>query len=108
MYDYEKFEMAFRKFILDFQPDMYVNLHGLIPLGATLEILDYQPLKWPGHGMDSRLSYQYVEGEYMKAEEYDEFFSDPSAYMARWSPLQCCLPCRGFTIIIRPFPVWPS
>lgn len=83
MYDYDKFEAAFKKFILDFEPDMYVNLHGLIPLGATLEILDYKPLKWPGHGIDSYRSYQYVEGEYMKAEEYDEFLSDPSGFMLK-------------------------
>jgi len=62
MYDYDKFGMAFKKFILDFQPEMYVNLYGLIPLGATLEILDYRPLKWPGHGIDPNLTYQYVEG----------------------------------------------
>jgi hypothetical protein len=29
------------------------------------------------------VSYQYVEAEYMRADEYDEFISDPSAFWLR-------------------------
>ena len=83
MYDYDKLGMALKKVILDFQPDMYVNLYGTIALGPTLEALDYKQLKWPGHGIGPNLSYQYVEGEYMKAEEYDAFLADPSDFMIR-------------------------
>ena len=33
--------------------------------------------------------YQYVDGEYMKAEEYDDFIQDPSDFMLRtWAPRQ--------------------
>ena len=33
--------------------------------------------------------YQYVDGEYMTAEEYDEFIYDPSDFMLRkWAPRQ--------------------
>jgi len=84
MYDYDKLGMALKKVILDFQPDMYTSLYATIALGPTLEALDYKQLKWPGHGIDPNLaSYQYVEGEYMKAEEYDAFLSDPSDFMLR-------------------------
>lgn len=83
MYDYDKVGMAWKKVILDFQPDMYVNPYGRIALGPTFELLDYRQLKWPGHGLASNLTYQYVEGEYMKAEEYDAFIFDPSGFMIR-------------------------
>lgn len=83
MYDYDKLGMALKKVILDLQPDMYGNLYGIIALGPALEALDYKQLKWPGHGLRSDVSYQYVEGEYMKAEEYDEFLADPSDFMIR-------------------------
>jgi len=83
MYDYDKLRIAAKKVILDFQPDMYLNPYGLIPVGPTLEALDYKQLKWPGHGVDPNLTYQFVEGEYMKAEEYDAFLFDPTDYMLR-------------------------
>ena len=51
MYDYDKLGMALKKLILDFQPDMYVNLYASLALGPTLEALDYRQLKWPGHGL---------------------------------------------------------
>jgi len=83
MYDYDKLGLAWKKAMLDFQPDMYVNPYGLIAIGPTFEALDYKQLKWPGHGVDPNLTYQYVEGEYMKAEEYDAFLFDPSGFMIR-------------------------
>ena len=83
MYDYDKLGMASKKVILDFQPDMYPNSYVNISLGPTLEALDYKQLKWPGHGVDPNFTYQFVEGEYMKAEEYDAFLFDPSGFMLR-------------------------
>jgi uroporphyrinogen-III decarboxylase len=46
-------------------------------------MLDCQQLKWPGHGVDPNLDYQFVEGEYMLPEEYDEFIENPSDWMIR-------------------------
>ncbi len=83
MYDYDKLSMAWEKVILDFQPDMYTNPYGLTALGPTFEALDYKQLKWPGHGVNPNLTYQYVEGEYMTAQEYDAFLFDPSGFMIR-------------------------
>ena len=47
-------------------------------------------MKWPGHGLDDDdAMYQYVDGEYMTADEYDEFINDPSGFMFRtWAPRQ--------------------
>lgn len=40
-------------------------------------------MKWPGHGISSDGTLQYVEGEYMKADEYDTFLSDPTDFAIR-------------------------
>ena len=79
MYDYGKCVAAFRKFILDFKPDMHIGAAAPGP-GKFYEILDYKLYAWPGHGVAPEHSYQCNEGEYMKAEEYDLLITDPSFY----------------------------
>jgi uroporphyrinogen-III decarboxylase len=49
----------------------------------VLETLDCKQIKWPGHGVDPNFVYQFVEGEYMPADEYDEFIENPSDWMIR-------------------------
>jgi len=83
MYDGEKLFQAQWKTMVDFAPDMDNNPFGLRLLGPILETLDFKPLKWPGHGVSPNRTYQYVEGEYMKAEEYDHFLLDPTDFMIR-------------------------
>jgi uroporphyrinogen-III decarboxylase len=79
MYDAEKANMAWKKFYLDFQPDSH---HGCIVPGPGrfFDILDYKLYKWPGHGVTPESTYQCIEGEYMKADEYDDFLQDPTYY----------------------------
>ena len=79
MYDYDKLFNSYRKMILDFQPDA----HGSVttaPPGRCFDILDYKLYAWPGHGFPPEASYQALEGEYMKADEYDSLINDPSNY----------------------------
>ena len=83
MYDPEKLFQTQWKTMVDFEPDMDNNPFGLRYLGPILETLDFKPLKWPGHGLASDHTYQYVEGEYMKVEEYDHFLLDPTDFMIR-------------------------
>ena len=83
MYDPEKLFDAQWKTMVDFAPDMDNNPFGLRLLGPILETLDFKPLKWPGHGVTANRTYQYIEGEYMKAEEYDHFLLDPTDFMIR-------------------------
>jgi hypothetical protein len=52
-------------------------------LGPILETLDFKQLKWCGHGVGADYSYQFVEGEYMTADEYDHFLFDPTDFMMR-------------------------
>jgi len=79
MYDNDKTVAAFRKFILEYEPDMHIGAAHAGP-GKFYEILDYKLYKWPGHGVAPEHCYQCVEGEYMKAEEYDLLITDPSFY----------------------------
>jgi hypothetical protein len=80
-YDYGKWRMACKKTILDFEPDMY--LMPRLVSGTVLETLDCKQVKWPGHGVSPNHTHQFVEGEYMKANEYDAFLKDPSDYAIR-------------------------
>ena len=52
-------------------------------LGPVLDALDCKTLKWAGHGLSADLPFQYVEGEYMKSEEYNDFLFDPSDFIIR-------------------------
>ncbi len=79
IYDYEKLSKAWKKYVLDFQPDAHGGAATAIP-GKMYDILDYKLYAWPGHGVPSTSSYQAVEGEYMKADEYDALIEDPSNY----------------------------
>lgn len=96
MYDPEKLMQAQLKTLLEFQPDMDQNPFGLRFLGPILEALDFKQLKWPGHGVAPHLTYQFVEGEYMKAEEYDHFLLDPSDFMIRKYWPRVCGALAGF------------
>ena len=82
MYDYDKACADDKKTILDFEPDMYGG-PAVFRSGHVLEMLDCRQLKWPGHGVDPKVGYQFVEKEYMLPEEYEEFVENPSDWMIR-------------------------
>ena len=82
MYDYEKAYSAYKKTIIDLEPDMYVG-PAVFRSGPVLEALDLKQLQWPGHGVDPNRPYQFIEREYMPAEEYDEFIENPSDWLIR-------------------------
>jgi hypothetical protein len=94
MHDYSKLSSAVKKFMIDFQPDTFPDTFRILAWAPTLEILDYKQLVWPGHGGKPEVTYQFVEGEYMKVEEYDAFLEDPSDFLLRrfspraWGALQ--------------------
>ena len=83
MYDYDRLAEATRKAVVDFDLDAYLNPFPLISLGPVMEMLGYRQFKWPGHGVSVDSTYQYVEQEYMTADEYDAFLNDPTDYILR-------------------------
>jgi len=84
-YDHPKWRQAYRKTVLDFEPDIFRLI--LNDSGKVLETLNNKQVMWPGHGVSPNHSHQFVEGEYMKADEYDLFLKDPSDFLVR-----CYLP----------------
>jgi hypothetical protein len=98
MYDYDKCVAAFKKFMLEFKPDLHIGAAGPGP-GKFYEILDYKLYKWPGHGVPPEHSYQCVEGEYMKAEEYDLFMADPSFFFRNFYLPRVFGALQGFTML---------
>jgi hypothetical protein len=80
MYDCEKLAAAYVKFHEDFRPDFIAES---ISSGPVFDLLGAKMVKWPGHGVGDDSSWQYVEGEYMKAGDYDELITDPSAFVMR-------------------------
>jgi hypothetical protein len=84
MYDYEKQRDAWLKFMYDFGDMDCFGGPGLVLPARALEILDHKMHKWPGHGLaDNVPSYQFVESQYMKSDEYDHLIQDPSDFWLR-------------------------
>jgi hypothetical protein len=82
MYDYKACVAAWRKFIIDFYDDMDSFMGpGFTFSGRVMDIMDYKNFVWPGHGIgDDVNTYQFVEAQYMRADEYDAFLKDPSDF----------------------------
>jgi len=53
---------------------------GMEGPGPVFDILDYKLYHWPGHGVSPDVTYQAIEGEYVKAKEYDALIQDPSGF----------------------------
>ncbi len=83
MYDPDKIWEATLKTVLDFEPDQVMNPFSSNFKGALLDILDFKQLRWPGRQLNANVSFQFVEGEYMKEDEYDHFLSDMTDFMMR-------------------------
>ena len=84
MYDPESCSDANKKAFLDFEPDMFFSPFDSLHIsGQAYEALDTRNMKWPGHGVPKDTIFQYVEGEYMKVDEYDAFIHDMSDYTVR-------------------------
>jgi hypothetical protein len=79
MYDYDKLVMAWEKYHDDFDPDTF-HAPRTIPPGRSLEILDFILYRWAGGGLRDGQEYQFVEGEYMLASEYQDLIDDPTGF----------------------------
>ena len=83
MYDYDELKRAWLKFLHEFDLDHYEG-PGLVLPGRAMENTGVKSLAWPGYGLpDDNPTHQFVEGEYMKADEYDAFIRDPSDFYLR-------------------------
>ena len=78
-YDYDQWLAACKKTVLDFGADVS-SVQPFSP-GEVLEMVDPKNMMWPGHGAFG--THQFIEGEFMKPNEYDALLRDPTDYMLR-------------------------
>ncbi|MFC1874255.1 uroporphyrinogen decarboxylase family protein [Chloroflexota bacterium] len=82
-YDTVAWKEAIKKTVLDFEPDLY-RVESAVNSGFVLEALDAKQTRWPGGTLPPDTTHQFVEGEYMKEDEYDLFLADPSDFVMRY------------------------
>jgi uroporphyrinogen-III decarboxylase len=84
IYDQATAVKAWDKFNQDFQDADTLASPAMVMPGRVYDLLDYKLYKWPGHGLaKSANGFQFAEGEYMKAEEYDALIRNPSDFWMR-------------------------
>ncbi len=54
-----------------------------VPSSKQWDIMGVTQFKWPGNQLDDNVAFQFVEGEYLLQDEYDEFLSDPADFTVR-------------------------
>jgi hypothetical protein len=79
MYEHDLMMQVTKDAVRLVRPDDYgppVN----ISLGPTMELMDFRQIEWPGHGVPDDVAFQYLDREYMTAEEYDDYIFDPTGF----------------------------
>ena len=83
MYDYDKAKQVCLDAVLEFEPDGVFPLLMGTTVGRGLEKLEFKQLQWPGHGVGDMQPYQYLDREYVKAEELRDLLADPTGFYLR-------------------------
>jgi uroporphyrinogen-III decarboxylase len=74
---------AYRKFLNEFESDTFSG-PMMVPSAKAAERINSLTVKWPGHGLPDHASMvQFVEGEYMKEDDYDLFLEDLTDFCLR-------------------------
>jgi uroporphyrinogen-III decarboxylase len=105
MYDYRKGIDIWKKYMKEFGDMDTFSGPGFIPSGKIAEAIPSKQQKLPGLGLpeNARMN-QFVEGEYMMADEYDLYMRDPTDYNLRvmmprtsdlYAPFKYLPPLRG-------------
>jgi uroporphyrinogen-III decarboxylase len=85
MYNPAKALEACAKFNAKYSKDLETTASPWAIPGRVLDLMEYKLYAYPGHGLakDSNTTWQFVEGEYMTADEYDDLIRDPSDFWIR-------------------------
>ena len=81
MYDAEKAADVALRGTVEFPTDGKIGAGGAT--GTPYDLLDYKLFNWPGHQQADTAGWQFLEAEYMPAEEYDDLIQDPTDYWMR-------------------------
>jgi uroporphyrinogen-III decarboxylase len=82
MYDYEKLAEAWKESTQKLNWDMAPPPFTMFP-APVMDLLGLRTFQWPGQHLGKMLPYQFVEDEYMLADEYDEFLNNPGDFVVR-------------------------
>jgi hypothetical protein len=84
MYDAEKAVEACKTFNAKYAAELEYYAAPMTTPAKVLDIMDYKLYAWPGHGLSvDAPGYQFIEGEYMSADEYEDLIRDPSDFWLR-------------------------
>jgi hypothetical protein len=92
MYDHKTAYAAWKEVALKYGWDAAPPA-GTLLSALPLDIMGISQLKWPGGALADHQPFQWVEGEYMEQDEYDEAFADPNGFAVRklWSRISTTL-----------------
>lgn len=83
-YEPQKVCEAMMRFNEKYSEELETFAMPMMVPGEVMDILDYKLYLWPGHGLPTDADgWQYIEGEYMTADEYDDLIRDPSDFWLR-------------------------
>ena len=106
MYDYEKTKEIGERAVLEFEPGrVIIRWCSTTAAGPVLDAVDFKQLHWPGHGVGDNQPYQYLDREYMKADEYDEFIVRPDRLL---SAANTCRASAARSRASRNCPIFPG
>jgi hypothetical protein len=92
-----KAQELLEKAALEYQPD---SINGTLPSDPRpFILLGDRMTRWPGHGLGPNGQYQFVEHEFMKAEDYDDFLEDPSDWAIRVYLPRAFSALEGFSLL---------
>jgi hypothetical protein len=80
-YDPITMKRAMRQAAVELEPDMAEG--GFPGCGDAMSEMDVKNVLWPGGPLPAHYGMQAIEGEYMKADEYDMFLKDPTGFVIR-------------------------
>jgi uroporphyrinogen-III decarboxylase len=95
-FDFEKYQEILEKAALLYEPDLIM---GTFFTPKPSMALGDRMTKWPGYGFDENGSYQFIEHEFMKAEDYDAFLEDPADWAIRVYTPRAFANCEGLAML---------
>lgn len=86
MYNYDKAAEIMRRALIEFNPDQFYPVHATT-IGRVSEAMGFKQIQWAGHGVGDNQPFQYIDREYMTADEYDDYIFDPTGfYLNKYLP----------------------
>ncbi len=82
MNDHEKRLRVWKHVTVNLNLDLAVH-PVVFPPAQPFSLLGVNQYKWPGEALPDDGTFQFVEQEYLKANEYDEFLADPGDFTIR-------------------------